>query len=87
MDLVERERLLKNWRGRRLLACRAFDDVHSVIDALASDDGSQCPPVDGLPSAPSFAIRSELQNTAANLLRLILLHNDGAVSSSRLQRF
>ncbi len=59
------------WRSRRLYICRAAGDIDSIIDAL---------PIDQLK-------RNELGNLNAILLRMILLENDGRVSSSKLNRF
>jgi hypothetical protein len=87
MDLAERKRLIGGWRGRRLLACRGVDELHEVIAGLASENGEDLPPDDGLPSPPSAAQIRELQNSAANLLRMILLWNDGRVSPDELHRF
>lgn len=88
MDLEETRRMRRNYRGRRYLACRATDELHQVIESLGDDDGSELPPPDGtLPTAPPEPVRRELQNMAANLLRLILLHNDGRVSPQRLHRY
>ncbi|TIV60312.1 hypothetical protein [Mesorhizobium sp.] len=77
----------QNYRGRRLMVCHAADDLHRAIDALGVEDGSQLPPPEGLPTKPSPAIKRELQNSVANLLRLILLHNDGQISHQTLKRF
>ncbi len=77
--------MIKNWRGRRLLACEAATTLHRIIDELQADDGKH--PRDEAPSIPSEALRREMQNTVANLLRTILLHNDGQVSPQTLLRF
>ena len=87
MDLAERKRLIACWRGRRLLACTAASELHESIAGLAADDGSDLPPDGGLPAPPSAAQIRELQNATANLLRMILLWNDGRVSPSELNRF
>ena len=87
MTLDEKKRLLKNYRGRRLLACRATDLIHDVIAAIGEDDGTTIPPQEGLPFPPTDMQKAEMQNSAANLLRMILLWNDGHVSPSKLQRF
>jgi hypothetical protein len=78
---------LTNWRGRRLLACQAIDTLDRVIANLAADDNTYLAPVGGLLTPPTNAMIKEMQNTAANLLRIILLWNDGSVSEDRLQRF
>lgn len=90
--IADRNRMIEGWRGRRLLACRAAGELHDVIAGLASDNGADLPPPDtglpgGLPAPPSRGHIREMQNTAANLLRTILLWNDGSVSPSILQRF
>lgn len=87
MELKEKKRLCQNWRGRRFLACRLIGDLEDVIANLGDEDGSQLPLPDGMPTPPTKAMRAEMQNTARNLLRLILLHNDGQVSPARLQGF
>lgn len=87
MDVEERTRHAACWRGRRFLACRAVDDVIAVIDGLKGDDGSDPLPEGGLPAPPSEAHRREMRNAAANLLRIILLWNDGHVSPDELHRF
>lgn len=85
MDIEEKKRLCRNWRGRRLLACRAVGDLEDVIAALGEEDGSQLPLAEGMPATPTKGIKDELRNSAVNLLRLVLLHNDGNVGPSRLQ--
>jgi len=87
IDFDEEFRLRKNWRGRRLLACRAVDSLIGVIENIGNEDGSQLPPDDGLPPPPNPALRRELKNMAASLLRFILLSNDGHVSTSTLNAF
>lgn len=87
MDLAEELRMRKNWRGRRFIACRAIAQLDAVIESLGVDDGSELPPDEGLPQPPSDAMIAEIRNTAANLLRIVLLHNDGSVSPQRLNRF
>lgn len=86
-ELTERRRLMQNWRGRRLLACRAISDLDSIIGSLGVEDGSELPPNGSTPDTPSPAMVAELQNMAANLLRMILIANDGSVSPQKLQRF
>ena len=87
MDIKEEKRMIACWRGRRYLACDAALLLHNVIEGLATDDGSDLPPDGGLPTPPSKAQIREMQNTAANLLRTILLWNDGSVSPQELHRF
>jgi len=87
IDYEEEKRLLNNWRGRRLLACRAVDTLVHVIENIGKEDGSQLPPDTGLPSPPNPALRREFRNVAATLLRLILLSNDGHVSPMTLNTF
>lgn len=87
MDFEEKLRMIKNWRGRRLVACQAFDDIIRVIEALGEDDGRHPPPSDSEPLPVNDALKDELVNSAANLMRLILLHNDGQISPSKLNRF
>lgn len=85
--LADHKRMLLNFRGRRLLACRAAETLHDVITALGEDDGSTLPPGDGLPTAPSKQQKQEMKNAAAVLLRMILIFNDGHVSPQQLGRF
>lgn len=87
MDLEARKQLRKGWRGRRLLACRATDELRNVIASLAEDDGADLPPEGGLPAAPSQSQIRELQNMATTLQRIILLWNDGHVSPQTLHGF
>jgi hypothetical protein len=88
MDLEEKRRLRRNYRGRRLLACRAADDLHEIIEALGEDDGTHLPLPDvAMPPPPSLAQKRELQNMAATLLRMILILNDGQVSPQEVRRF
>jgi hypothetical protein len=86
MDLNDEQRLVKKWRGRRLLACRAADTLDRIIEQLGADDGSDGPPECGIPKVPE-GLRVELHNSVANLLRMILTMNDGSTSGSRLQRW
>ncbi|MDK1386365.1 hypothetical protein QN224_13195 [Sinorhizobium sp. 8-89] len=86
IDLEDRRRMVKGWRGRRLLACRAADILDEVVRELGADNGADLPPEGGLPPV-SQAVKIELENSVANLLRMILALNDGHTSGSRLQRF
>lgn len=87
MTLDERNRMLKNWRGRRLLACQAADLLHEVAGALAEDDGSQPPPPGAQLPTTTESQRRELQNAVALVLRMTLLMNDGSVSHQELRRY
>lgn len=88
-QLLRDRRELENYRGRRLRACRAADDLHAVIEQLGVENDPSILPIPDhvMPAPPCEAIKREMQNTVANLLRLILLHNDGSVSAQKLQRF
>ena len=86
MDIDDERRMVKGWRGRRLLACRATDTLARIIEGLGVDDGSDCPPERGIPPITE-GMRIELHNHAANLLRMILAMNDGSTSGTRLQRW
>lgn len=86
MTYDDEKRLVKGWRGRRLLACRAVSLLDQIIENLGEDDGTSLPPDGGLPVVQR-QMRVELGNQAAVLLRMILAQNDGGVSGSRLQRF
>lgn len=93
--IAAEQKELQNYRGRRLRACRAAEDLHAIIQALGADDGTHLPPVTDprvkdqppLPAAPSAMQKAELQNMTANLLRMILLWNDGGVSPAKLPRY
>lgn len=85
-DYEERKRMVKGWRGRRLLACRTADVFEEIIRELGEDNGKDCPPEGGIPTV-SPAVKAELANTVANLLRLTLLLNDGNVSPQKLRHF
>jgi hypothetical protein len=87
MDLEQKKQLLQNWRGRRLLACRAADDLCAVVAALGIEDASELPPEGGPRPKPSEGMIAELQNSVVNVKRLILLINDGHVSRSKLNGF
>lgn len=81
-------RMRKNYRGRRFLACRAFSDIHDLIESLDVDDGTELPPPDrALPAPPTAAQKLELQNMAACLLRMICAFNDGGFSPQKLPRY
>lgn len=86
MDYQERQRLSKTWRGRRLLTCRAIDDITLMIENLGVEENSD-PIPDGFVSTITPEMKNELHNQAAVLLRTILLHNDGRISPAKLQRF
>lgn len=83
----EEKRLLSSYRGRRYLACRALDQVKSIIDYIGVEDGSDIvlPPEGGLPPVPSDQVKTEMKNLTSVLLRLILTHNDGHVSKQELR--
>jgi hypothetical protein len=79
---------MKNWRGRRLRACRACDDLAEIIKNLGvEEDPTILPPHTGFPLPMTEQMKAELQNMAANLLRMILIQNDGHVSPRVLPRF
>jgi hypothetical protein len=82
----DENKMVKRWRGRRLLACRAADTLDRIIENLGDDDGSDLPPERGVPHMPD-GLRIELHNQVAVLLRMILTMNDNATSGSRLQRW
>jgi hypothetical protein len=83
------KRQLENYRGRRLRACVAADDLHAIIEQLGVENDPSILPIPDhvMPAAPPDAIKREMQNTVSNLLRLILLYNDGQVSPQKLQRW
>lgn len=87
MTLEEENQLIAGWRGRRFLACGAADLLVRIIAGLADDNGNDLPPDRGLPPRPSAMQIAEMQNTTTNLLRTILLWNDGYVSPSKINRF
>lgn len=84
----EHRQMFKNYRGRRYIACRAIDDLKTVIENLGVEDGSVLPiPDQSFKPAPSKQVVAELQNMAATLLRMTLILNDGQVSSRKLESF
>lgn len=84
MDLEQERRMLQNYRGRRLLACRAMATIEQVITHIGCEDGSQLPiPDHTMPPAPSAARKREMKNIASALLRMILVENDGMVSAKQ----
>jgi hypothetical protein len=85
--ISQEQRMLSNYRGRRIVAFQAAEMLDKVVKNLGVEDGSQLPLEDGLPPAPSEAVRGELLNGISHLLRLILVLNDGHVSSDKLKRF
>lgn len=78
--------MVKGWRGRRLMACRAVDTLDRIIENLGIDNGADLPPERGFPCVTE-GLRNELHNQAAVLLRTILALNDGNTSGARLQRW
>jgi hypothetical protein len=87
MTLEEEMRMVKNWRGRRFLACRAMQQIERVIDNLGVEDGTAMPPEHGSQMPISPPVKNEIANAASVLLRLILAANDGSVSPARLRTF
>lgn len=80
--------MLKNYRGRRYLACTLIEKLGEVIDHLGEEDGSVLPiPDTRFPEPPSPRQKDELQNLATVLLRQIIQWNDGGMSPQRLPRF
>ncbi len=81
---------LDTFRGRRLEACRAAEMLHDVIENIGTErdewDWEHNGPKLGWTS-PSELMRSEMQNSVANLLRMILIANDGQVARQTLNRF
>lgn len=79
---------LKNYRGRRLLTCRAADTLGQVVAHLGVEEGTTLPaPGKEHVQPPSDALRHELDNAVTNLMRLILAVNDGGCSPSKLNKF
>lgn len=88
VDYEREKRLLLNYRGRRLEACRAVDKLCAIIDHLGEEDGSQLPDPDhGFQLPPTDAMRLELKNLAAVLLRMVLANNDRGCSPQELPRY
>ena len=87
MDSETEARMLKNWRGRRLLACRAMDQIERIIAHLGVEDGSELPPTDREVPSLSPVVQQEVQNSASVLLRMILALNDGGCSPQKLPRY
>lgn len=76
--LLQHQHMFKSYRGRRYIACRAMDDITSVIANLGIEDGSDLPQPDRpFNPVPPQQVRTELQNLAASLLKVILALNDG----------
>lgn len=86
MNLEEKRRMEKNWRGRRFIVCRAIADIKDVIEHLGVEENSD-PLPEGFVSTITPQMKQELQNQAANLLRTIILHNDGNISNQKLNFF
>lgn len=84
---MQDDKMLKNWRGRRLLACRAADELERIINHIGIEDGSELPPSDGGLPKINEGQRNELLNATALVLRLVLGANDGNVSPARLRRY
>lgn len=86
MDYEEEKRLMKNWRGRRLMACRTIDTLQTIIDNLGvEEDPKVLPSVDSKAIVPNESQKREMKNLAAVLLRMILNHNDGGLSNQELR--
>jgi hypothetical protein len=87
MDKIAQEkRSLSNYRGRRYLACNALDQVKRIIDHIGiEEDPKVYPPEQGLPAIPTDQVKQEMKNLTSVLLRLILTHNDGHMSSQDLR--
>ena len=86
MDLEEKRRMQKTWRGRRFMVCRAIADIQDVIENLGVEVDSD-PLPDDFVSTITPQMKQELKNQAANLLRTIILHNDGRLSNQKLNCF
>jgi hypothetical protein len=78
-----------NYRGRRLYAYDAVNELHQIIDALGVEEDRTILPIPDtkMPPPPSEAVKLELHNMATSLLRLILAHNDGQLSPTKLQGY
>jgi len=91
MSLEEQNRMLKTFRGRRFIACRAADLLRDVIRELPEGPYSQMQDghnvrQEGLPGS-TLHQKAELENMANLLLRMILTANDGSISPSKLNSF
>lgn len=86
MTIDEERQLLGNYRGRRLLACRAAEMLDNIVESIGLDDGKELHPRP-LPDPPTDAMRCELGNAVALILRMILAANDGGCAPQRLHRF
>lgn len=76
---------VKHWRGRRLVACQAADQLRSVVTHLDQDDGRY--PRTAVPPIVAPNQQNELINLINVTLRMILVANDGEISQVRLQTF
>lgn len=85
----DERRMLGNYRGRRLIACRAAEALREVIEALGRENDPKELPIPDhvMPPPPDEATRRELTNLVTSVLRLILVHNDGQMSNQRLRGF
>jgi len=80
--------MFRSFRGRRYIACNAIRDLESVIDHLGDETGKTSVYIDPpLPAPPSDQVKAELKNMTTVMLRLLLILNDGNVSSSKLNSF
>lgn len=82
------DKMVKGWRGRRLLACRMLDIVDDIIENLDTHPPDEDPaPSGGFPHPPTAMQKQEMKNQVTSLLRSILLWNDGHVSQQELRRW
>lgn len=85
MDLDQRDTLVRNWRGRRLLICRASNDLQKIVDHFGSNNGDSLP--EGFDDQVSEELKAELKNQIVALQRTLLVLNDGRISPSKLNSF
>ena len=81
---------LDSFRSRRLEACRAAQLLHDVIENIGIESDVWDWEHNGNKNwtLPTPMMKLELQNSVANVLRLIILASDGGpLSSSKLERF
>lgn len=86
--MEDKDKSFNNYRGRRYYACTSIADLEKAIDRLGVEDGSELPiPDRQFSPRPSDQVIAELKNQARCLLRMVLILNDGHVSSSKLDAF
>lgn len=75
--------VLRNFRGRRFLLCKVENDIHEIIDNLGINDtlGNEIPDPRNIRDAPEDQVKVELKNQATNLVRMLIIYNDGGAAA------